>query len=188
MTQAFSTISPDTLSVFNQQVKYFKLALDLANNIKPLLFNLLDKWNGKIYTKRFATALEKEFPYNDTGLWISRCPYTGNVDFSFYNQKERSIHSVETEWLTNYISEDKVYFLTMYADTQNQVTIDADKLKEMFNKRVDDLQNKVDTLSQYSESKLIETKNKYLEVKEYFENTVNVIPYTVRKALNIKLY
>ena len=188
MTQALSTISPDTLSVFNQQVRYFKLALDLANNIKPLLFNLLDKWNGKTYNKRFATALEKEFPYSETGLWISRCSYTGNVDFKFYNQKERSIHSVEKEWLTNYISEDKVYFLTMYADLQNQVTIDADKLKEMFNKRVDDLQNKVDTLSQYSESKLIETKNKYLEAKAYFENTVNVIPFTVRQALNIKLY
>ena len=188
MTQALSKISPDTLSVFYQQVKYFQLALDLANNIRPVLFNLLDKWNGKVYNKRFATALEKEFPYSETGLWISRCSYTGNVDFNFYNQKERSIHSVEKDYLTNYISEDRVYLLTMYADLQNQIIIDADKLKEMFNKRVNDLQDKVNKLSQYSESKLIETKNQYLEVKEYFENTVNAIPFTVRQALNIKLY
>lgn len=184
MTQALSTISPDTLSVFNQQVKYFKLALDLANNIKPLLFNLLDKWNGKTYNKRFATALEKEFP--NSGLWINKS-CIGNVEISYYNHNERHIHSVEKDWLTNYISDDNVTFLFLHSDLHNIVTINAEESKEQFDRYVNELREKVELLSTYNVEKLSETKAKYLDAKAYFENTVSVIPYTVRNYLNIKL-
>lgn len=185
MTQSLqANISADTISVFNQQVRYYMLALELADRIKPFLFDLLDKWDGKTYNKRFATALEKEFP--DSGLWVNR-DCIGNVNITYYNNNERCIHSVEKDWLMNYISDDKVYFLMLHSDLHNIVTVDAEKSKEQFDRYVNGLREKVETLSTYNVEKLSETKAKYLEAKAYFENTVNVIPYTVRSYLNIKL-
>ena len=185
MTQSLHAhISADTISMFNQQVKYFKLALELADKIKPFLFDLLDKWDGKTYNKRFATALEKEFP--NSGLWINK-DCIGNVNITYYNHDERCIRSVEEDWLMNYISDDKVYFLILRSDLYNTVTVNAEESKEQFDRYVNGLREKVETLSTYNVEKLSETKSKYLEAKAYFENTVNVIPYTVRNYLNIKL-
>lgn len=185
MTQSLqANISADTISMFNQQVKYFKLALELADRIKPFLFDLLDKWDGKIYTKRFATALEKEFP--NSGLWINKS-CIGDVNITYYNNNERHIHSVEKDWLTNYINDDTVYFLILRSDLHNVVTVNAEESKERFEGYVNGLREKVETLSTYNVEKLSETKAKYLDAKAYFENTVNVIPYTVRSYLNIKL-
>ena len=184
MTQSLQTnISADTISLFNQQVRYYKLALELADKIKPFLFDLLDKWDGKVYNKRFATALEKEFP--DSGLWINK-DCVGNVDIKYYNSNERHSHSVEKDWLMNYISDDSIYLLTMRSDLHDVVTIKAEELKDLYNHWLDNLRNRVETLSTYDVDKLAETKQKYLEAKAFFENTVDAIPYTVRSYLNIK--
>ena len=185
MTQSLqANISADTISMFNHQVRYFKLALELADKMKPFLFDLLDKWDGRTYNKRFATALEKEFP--NSGLRINK-DCVGNVEITYFNNNERHIHSVEKDWLTNYINDDRVYFLILRSDLHNVVTVNAEDSKEQFDRYVNGLREKVETLSTYNVEKLSETKAKYLEAKAYFENTVNVIPYTVRSYLNIKL-
>ena len=86
----------------------------------------------------------------------------------------------------NYISDDSIYLLILRSDLHNVVTINAEESKDLYNHWLDNLRDKVETLSTYNVEKLSETKQKYLEAKAYFENTVNVIPYTVRSYLDIK--
>ena len=186
MTQSIfqKPISPDSLSVFNQQVRYYKLAIELAEQVQPLLFDLLDKWNGKTYNKRFATALEKEFPY-ETGLSAHRTS-ADNFELTYYNSKERMIHSVEKDYLCNYIQNDKVWLLSMYSDLHGVITINAEQAKEQFTNRLNNLKDDYNKLSAYTEEKLNETKEEYLRIKKHLEDFVSVIPYDVRETLNIK--
>lgn len=168
-----------------KQIEYTQKLLGVLADIRTKFIEVCKKYDGKIYTKRFANAVQELSPLVRVDFTCSR--YL-ELKVSDWNNRHYTADIGQGGYIcTSYVSDDTI---SIYLDSaplcEKKLVLNADKLIENFDKaicgRQASLQNKIKNLQNIDNlvKEFAELYNKY----ETFNNNLD---YQIKELFGFKL-
>ena len=167
-----------------KQIEYTNKLLGILSDIRNGFFDLCKKYDGKIYTKRFATAVEKLNPLVRVSFNIGML----ELSVADWNNRHYVADVGQGGYIcTSYVKEEKI---TIYLDSaklgEEKLVLNADTMIQNYDKYLIGKQERLQKLIQ-NRNDIDKIIKEFSEIKSKYEDFVDNTDIYIREMFGFKI-